>query len=1016
MIKEKFAVTGMTCSACSSRVEKCVSALDGINTCEVNLLTGSMQASYDESKLNTDEIIAAVEKAGYGASSLSPSPGSSGGGSNRKSAENSLQETMQKARKEMKVRLICSFLFWIPLMYVSMFHMFYEWFGLPVPDLIMRAFHGPENTVTFAFTQFLLLLPIMYCNRNYFIHGFQNLFRQSPNMDSLVAVGSAAAVVYGVFAIYRLSWGLGHQDMELVDRYGMEIYFESAGTILTLITLGKYLESRSKAQTGKAIEKLVNLAPKTALLLSPDGTEREVPADQVKEGDIVIIKPGAYVPVDGVITSGSSSLDESAITGESIPVEKTVDDTVISASLNKSGYFQMRAVKTGENTTINQIIRLVEEASASKAPIAKLADKIAGIFVPAVMCIALLAFLIWMFSGAGFEFSLSIGISVLVISCPCALGLATPVAIMVGTGKGAENGILIKSGEALETAHSIDTVVLDKTGTITQGKPEVTDVIPVGTSEEELLQAAVMLERQSEHPLAEAILQYAEAHMDNMTDNGTRMDSMPDGRPRIDSITDNGPHMDGMPDTEIRSASLQNYDASVTNGAAAPRENAPWQAENFEALFGRGVRCTYQSDTYCAGNMRLLEEEGFDLSSVQEKFAALSEEGKTVLFFARKKAAVDTADTADDQNYASNIDGCKNVLNGIVPSSSTEESKNISPDPTASAYQILGMIAVADVEKPSSMEAIRQFEKLGIDVVMLTGDNEKTAAAIGKRLHIRHVIAQVLPHQKEEKIRELMDQGHKVAMIGDGINDAPALARADVGIAIGAGTDVAIESADAVLIKNDLMDAVNAIRLSKSVIRNIRENLFWAFFYNSIGIPLAAGLLYPAFELKLNPMFGAAAMSLSSVCVVCNALRLRLFKPLRAQDVRKYDATVTGISENSTGNNAEDAKDKTQNENHLQNAPAKTKIEADENSIEKNIISEKGDQNMKELTLTIEGMMCAHCQKHATDALNALEGVTAEVNLEEKKAYVKADREIADEIFKKAIADAGYEVTEIERS
>lgn len=909
MIKEKFAVTGMTCSACSSRVEKCVSALDGINTCEVNLLTGSMQASYDESKCNTDEIIAAVEKAGYGASSLSPSSGSSGGRGDGKSTENSLQETMQKARKEMKARLICSFLFWIPLMYVSMFHMFYEWFGLPVPEFIMRAFHGPENTVTFAFTQFLLLLPIMYCNRNYFIHGFKNLFRRSPNMDSLVAVGSAAAVVYGVFAIYRLSWGLGHQDMELVDRYGMEIYFESAGTILTLITLGKYLESRSKAQTGKAIEKLVNLAPKTALLLSPDGTEREVPADQVKEGDIVIIKPGAYVPVDGVITSGSSSLDESAITGESIPVEKAVDDTVISASLNKSGYFQMRAVKTGENTTINQIIRLVEEASASKAPIAKLADKIAGIFVPTVMCIALLAFLIWMFSGAGFEFSLSIGISVLVISCPCALGLATPVAIMVGTGKGAENGILIKSGEALETAHSIDTVVLDKTGTITQGKPEVTDVIPVGISGEELLQAAVMLERQSEHPLAEAILQYAEAHIEN------------------------------MPDAGARSASPGSDDASVINDTAVPRENAPWQAENFEALFGRGVRCTYRKDTYYAGNMRLLEEEGFDLSSVQEEFAALSDEGKTVLLFARKKV-------------------------------------------TASVRQILGMIAVADVEKPSSMEAIRQFEKLGIDVVMLTGDNEKTAAAIGRRLHISHVIAQVLPHQKEEKIRELMEQGHKVAMIGDGINDAPALARADVGIAIGAGTDVAIESADAVLIKNDLMDAVNAVRLSKSVIRNIRENLFWAFFYNSIGIPLAAGLLYPAFGLKLNPMFGAAAMSLSSVCVVCNALRLRLFKPLRV----------------------------------LQNAPAKTMIEAGENNITKTIITEKGEQTMKELTLTIEGMMCAHCQKHATDALNALEGVTAEVNLEEKKAYVKADREIADEVFKKAIADAGYEVTEITRS
>lgn len=879
--KEKFAVTGMTCSACSARVEKCVSALEGMETCEVNLLTGSMQASFDEAVLGTKDIIDAVEKAGYGAASLDTrANGADTGSSVSPSASNPLQDAMQKARKEMKTRLIGSFLFWIPLMYVSMYHMFYEWFGLPVPAFVMRAFHGPENTVTFAFTQFLLLLPILYLNRNYFIHGFRNLFRRSPNMDSLVAVGSAAAVIYGVFVIFRLSYGLGHNDMALLERYGMEIYFESAGTILTLITLGKYLESRSKAQTGKAIEKLVNLAPKTALLLTANGSEQEVPADQVKEGDIVILKPGAYVPVDGVITSGTSSLDESAITGESIPVEKAVGDTVISASLNKSGYFQMRAVKTGENTTINQIIRLVEEAGASKAPIARLADKIAGIFVPTVMCIALLAFLIWMVSGAGFEFSLSIGICVLVISCPCALGLATPVAIMVGTGKGAESGILIKSGEALETAHAIDTVVLDKTGTITRGKPEVTDILPAGISGEELLQTAVMLEKQSEHPLAEAILQYAESR---------------------------------KADTALR------------------------QPENFEALFGRGVRCTYRGDTYFAGNRRLLQEEDFDLSAIDADFTRLSEEGKTVLLFAEK-----------------GTDGSR---------------------------RILGMIAVADVEKPSSVEAVRQFEKLGIDVVMLTGDNETTAAAIGKRLHIKHVIAQVLPTQKEEKIRELMEEGHKVAMIGDGINDAPALARADVGIAIGAGTDVAIESADAVLIRNDLMDAVNAIRLSRSVIRNIRENLFWAFFYNSIGIPLAAGVLYPAFGLKLNPMFGAAAMSLSSVCVVCNALRLRLFKPLRAETESKTMQTE--------GNSFA-----AQTTNH----------------------SEKGEQIMRELTLTIEGMMCIHCQKHVTDALNAMEGVSAEVNLEEKKAYVKADREIGDDVFKKAIADAGYEVTEIVRA
>ena len=878
MKKEKFAVTGMTCSACSSRVEKCVSALNGMDKCEVNLLTGSMQTSYNETLLHTDEIIAAVEKAGYGASSLDASSDSS---VINASAKNPLQETMQKAQKEMKLRLILSFLFWIPLMYVSMHHMFYTWFGLPVPAFIKVTLHGTENAVTFAFVQFLLLLPILYYNRNYFIHGFQNLFRKSPNMDSLVAVGSAAAVVYGIFAIFRLSYGLGHQDMALVDRYAMELYFESAGTILTLITLGKYLESRSKAQTGKAIEKLVNLAPKTALLMMEDGTEREVPVEQVKENDTVVIKPGAYVPVDGIILSGSSSLDESAITGESIPVEKQVGDTVISASLNKSGSFQMKAVKTGENTTINQIIRLVEEASASKAPIAKLADQISGVFVPAVMCIALAAFLVWLFFGADFEFALSIGISVLVISCPCALGLATPVAIMVGTGKGAENGILIKSGEALETAHSVDTVVLDKTGTITRGKPEVTDILPVGISEKELLTIAVILEKQSEHPLAEAILQYA-------------------GRQGISAASN-------------------------------------IQTEHFEALFGKGVRCTYQGNTYFGGNERLLMEEGFDLLGIKADFTRLSEEGKTVLLFAKKEG---------------------------------ENSKAVSPrDEKEDGKEILGMIAVADVEKPSSLEAVKAFENLDIDVVMLTGDNEKTAVSIGKRLHIEHVIAQVLPHQKEEKVRELMEKGHTVAMIGDGINDAPALARADVGIAIGAGTDVAIESADAVLIKNDLMDAVNAIRLSKAVIRNIKENLFWAFFYNSIGIPLAAGVLYPAFELKLNPMFGAAAMSLSSVCVVGNALRLKFFKRLDS-----------GKKENENKN-----------------------------------FSEKGESTMKELTLTIEGMMCMHCQKHVSDALNAINGVSAEVNLEEKKAYVKMDQEITDEVFQKAVADAGYEVTKVER-
>ncbi len=758
MTKEKFHVTGMSCSACSAHVEKSVSALPGVTSVTVNLLTNSMQVEYEESAVSQKAIIRAVKSGGYGAS-----PEKSD------AAPKSAAEESGSALKGMKRRFFLSLCFLVPLMYLAMYHMFYEWFGLPIPSFMTNWFHGPENAVTFALTQLLLLTPILIVNHSYFQKGFGSLFRGAPNMDSLIAIGSSAAIAYGLFALYRIGYGLGHGQIEVAEHYSMDLYFESAGTILTLITLGKFLETKSKGRTSEAITKLMNLAPKTAFVVR-DGEEREIPVEEIVFGDLVAVKPGASVPVDGVIEEGSTSIDESAITGESIPVEKKAGDSVISATVNKTGYFRFRATKVGENTTIAQIVKLVEEASSSKAPIAKLADKIAGIFVPTVICIALIAAGIWLALGATAEFALSTGISVLVISCPCALGLATPVAIMVGTGKGAENGILIKSGDALETAHSIDTVVLDKTGTITEGRPKVTDVIPWGLSEQELLSVAYSLEKQSEHPLAEAIVTYAEE----------------------------------------QGAALQ-------------------KAQNFRAKFGRGVQATLEGKSYFAGNLAFLREMGLPVEEKAEALAAgLADDGKTPLLFAGDSS-------------------------------------------------LLGIIAVADVLKPTSQEAIRRFGELGIETVMLTGDNARTAEAIRRKLQIPQVIAEVLPQEKEQKIARLQQEGHKVAMIGDGVNDAPALTRADVGIAIGAGSDVAVESADIVLVRSDLLDAVTAVRLSKAVMRNIKENLFWAFFYNSIGIPLAAGL-FSFWGLRLNPMFAAAAMSLSSVFVVSNALRLKFFR------------------------------------------------------------------------------------------------------------------------------------------
>ncbi|RHN03577.1 heavy metal translocating P-type ATPase [Roseburia intestinalis] len=878
-MKEKFDVTGMSCSACSSHVEKSVSKLEGIKTVSVNLLTNSMQVEYDETKLDTGKIIEAVEHAGYGASVKEDGKAAVKAGETEDAV--SIQ---QKNIKNMKTRLIISVIFLMPLMYVSMGHMIYNALGVPMPPLTMKFFHGSENAVIYAFTQFLLLLPILFVNQKYFRNGFTTLARRSPNMDSLIAMGAAAATVYGIFAIYRIGWGFRIGDMELVHQYSHDIYFESAGTILTLITVGKYLETKSKGKTSEAITKLMNLAPKTVTVVR-DGKEQVIDAADVVQGDIFVIKPGESVAVDGVILEGKSSFDESAITGESIPVLKQEGDKVISASINKAGLIRARATRVGKDTTIAQIISLVEEASSSKAPIARLADKIAGIFVPTVIGIAIVTFILWLASGADFEFAMSCGIAVLVISCPCALGLATPVAIMVGTGKGAENGILIKSGEALETAHIVDTVVMDKTGTITYGKPVVTDIRTyAGISENDLLKIAGSLEKGSEHPLAEAI------------------------------VSDCG-----------------------------KKNIVPEKVNDFEALFGKGIKGRLSSGTlYYAGNEKLMEEAHVALSGeIKKEMEQFAKQGKTPLLFA---------------------------------------------DET----QIIGVIAVADVVKPTSREAVRQFKEYGIHVIMLTGDNEVTAQAIKDQVGIDEVIAGVLPTQKEEKISALKNSGHKVAMIGDGINDAPALASADVGIAIGAGTDVAIESADIVLMKNDLIDAVGAIRLSKAVIRNIKENLFWAFFYNSIGIPLAAGLLYPIWGLKLNPMFGAAAMSLSSVCVVSNALRLRWVKLGKKSS-----------SGNETGNMEQES---AVCENRAVTSEIKTKSD----------VSESEEQTMK-TTLSIEGMMCGHCQATVEKALKGVPGVSeVVVSLEDKNAVVTAEESVSADALKAAVVDAGYEVTNIQ--
>ncbi|SUB74681.1 heavy metal translocating P-type ATPase [Peptoniphilus indolicus] len=747
-MKQSFDVTGMSCAACSTRLEKKISKMDGVEKVSVNLLTNSMLVDYKDNITDKD-IIKVVEDTGFGATVKG----------NAKVEKSELKENNEL--KEMKRRLLVSLFFTIPLFYIAMGEMW----GMPIPKILT----GVENSITFAFTQFLMVIPIVFINRKYFINGFKNMYRLSPNMDSLIAMGSGAAIAYGIYSIYKIGIALGVGDMITAHHFMMHLYFESAGMILTLITLGKFFEARAKDKTSDAIKKLVNLMPKTALI-NRNGVEGEVAVEDIVIGDIVIIKVGDAIPVDGVVVEGYGSVDESAITGESIPVMKSVGDTVTSGTLNTTGFFKLEAKRVGDDTALAKIIKLVEDATSSKAPIAKLADKISGIFVPIVMLISLLSMIVWTILTGDFEFALGIGISVLVISCPCALGLATPTAIMVGTGKGAENGILIKSAEALEILHSVKTVVFDKTGTITEGKPKVTDVIAYEDSEEKLISIAASIESLSSHPLAEAI---------------------------------------------VNNAREKNIEI--------------FKADEYELIPGRGMSAMCKGVKIYAGNAKLMQELGIDVAKVayeEEKFA---NEGKTPMYF-------------------------------------LEENK------------ILGIIAVADTIKESSKEALSHLREMGIATVMITGDNKRTAKAIAEQVGLSDFVAEVLPEDKEKAVREFQKDG-KVVMVGDGINDAPALARADVGMAIGAGTEVAIESADVVLMRSNLLDVPSAIGLSKAVIRNIKQNLFWAFIYNAIGIPIAAGLLYNKFGILLSPMIGAAAMSFSSVSVVSNALRLKFFTP-----------------------------------------------------------------------------------------------------------------------------------------
>ena len=886
MRKERFNITGMTCSACSARVERTVAKMTGTADVSVNLLTNTMSLAYDENVTSPAAIIAVVEDAGYGASVKGASAAKRAQTAAPAAAQagNAEDDAAGKAIRAMRTRLLISILFLVPTVAISMSHTFAAW-GIPYAPAFMDIFWGAENALTFALVQFLLILPIMYVNRAYYVNGFRNLLHGAPNMDSLVGIGSMASALFGAFAILRMSYGLGHGDLALTAEYGTNLYFESAGMIVTLITVGKYLEARAKGQTTDALRALMKLAPQEATVLL-DGVELTVPVSALATGDTIVVRPGARIPVDGTVTEGTTSVDESAVTGESMPVSKAAGDTVTSGTQNIEGTIRFTATRVGEDTTIRQLIRLVDEAGGSKAPIARLADRVAGVFVPVVIAIALLAGAIWLMMGASLEFAFSITISILVISCPCALGLATPVAIMVGTGRGAAHGILIKSGTALETAGGIDTVLMDKTGTLTEGRPQLTSIRPVGITADELTALAAALETGSEHPIA----------------------------------------------------------AAITTYAAAQGQSIP-AATDFHAVFGKGVRARVDGADCAAGNTALLAELGIALPpAIETVRAEMAWRGETALIVVR-------------------------------------------------AGQIIGLLGVRDAEKPTSAAAIAQMKAMGLTPVMLTGDDARTARTIANQLGITEVIAGVLPKDKQEHVKRLQSEGHRVAMIGDGVNDAPALVQADLGIAIGAGTDVAIESADAVLVRSDLLDAVSAIRLSRSVMRNIKENLFWAFFYNVIGIPLAAGVLYPAFGIKLSPMIGAAAMSLSSICVVLNALRLRFFSITKETAERMEAAPAAPSIAPIDSDGAPDAP-----------SPSITEAAAES-------AADRKEATTMEKTIHVKGMTCPHCVKHVTKALSGMDGVTdVAVSLEAGTASFKTSRDIPDSEYAAVLDDAGYEL------
>lgn len=837
MMTEQFAVTGMTCAACSAHVEKAVSRLSGVQSAPVNLMLGSMTVTYDEKAVTEGDIIAAVKAAGYGASPASQTD------------QGQLRRDQDAALRRRKKHLIWSVVFLVPLFYLSMGHMM----GLPLPQVLHM------HPLLLACLQLALVIPILILNRNYFTVGFSRLVKLSPNMDSLVAVGAAAGLVYSLIEMGLLAAG---QVSGMPD-----LYFESAGMILTLVTVGKYLEERSRGKTTGAISALLALAPESAVVRR-QGQELTIPTEEIVAGDTVIVRQGGRIPVDGVITDGHAAVDESAITGESLPVEKVPGDAVTSATVTSSGYLELRATRVGGDTTLSQIIRLMEEAASSKAPISRLADRISGIFVPVVMAISLTAALLWAFvGGMDVRFCLSIAIAVLVISCPCALGLATPVAIMVGTGQAAQQGILIKSAESLELLHKVQTVVLDKTGTVTMGQPRVTDILCApGVTEEELLCVAASAEKPSEHPLAHAIVEESQAR-----------------------------HIPLCP------------------------------VSGFRSVPGGGIQATLSGEAVLAGNAGYLAQNGVSLAAMEADAHRLAEDGKTPLFFAE-------------------------------------------------SGHLLGCIAVADVVKPDSAKAIAALRRMGRRVVLLTGDNQRTANAIARQIGVDQVIAQMLPQDKAKCVAQLQQQGQRVAMVGDGVNDAPALAQADVGLAIGAGTDIAIESADVVLMKSSLLDIPAAMDLSRAVLRNIKQNLFWAFFYNSIGIPVAAGVLYPALHLTLNPMLAAAAMSLSSVCVVSNALRLRGWKPPV-----------------------------------FPNQPAPT-APLPESAV---FQSQGKEENTVNKTIHIDGMMCTHCTGRVEKALNDLPGVEATVDLDSKSAAVTCTPDVSDDTLRQAVEDAGYHVTDI---